>query len=185
MSWNGSVRAAVVSDAYSIALIHVDSWKTTYAGLLPDAYLSSLNVESRERFWTEALTTPTVRSLTFLVCDSKQNVLGFVSGGEERTRELGYDGELYAIYLPLEQQRQGLGTRLVRRLVTELIALGFRSMLVWVLDENPSRKFYEVLGGKRIKEQTIERGGEAFVETAYGWDDLHRLERYLSGEHGS
>jgi hypothetical protein len=45
-------------------------------------------------------------------------------------------------------------------------------MAVWVLARNPSRRFYEVLGGKRITEQEIVRGGESYVEIAYGWSDL-------------
>jgi hypothetical protein len=48
-------------------------------------------------------------------------------------------------------------------------------MAVWVLARNPSRKFYESLGGQLIGEQEIERGGESFTEVAYGWRDLSLL----------
>ncbi len=48
-------------------------------------------------------------------------------------------------------------------------------MLVWVLAENPSRRFYEVLGGKQLCEQEITIGGVTLVEVAYGWKNLHRL----------
>ncbi len=57
----------------------------------------------------------------------------------------------------------------------EIRSLGFASMAVWVLALNPSRKFYEALGGKILAEQEIERGGESFVEIAYGWSDLSRF----------
>ena len=45
-------------------------------------------------------------------------------------------------------------------------------MAVWVLGRNPSRKFYEALGGRLLIEKRIERGGEWYEEVAYGWDDL-------------
>jgi GNAT superfamily N-acetyltransferase len=81
----------------------------------------------------------------------------------------GLRGELYAIYLLQNAQRRGLGTLLVR----ELRARGFGSMAVWVLAANPFRKFYEALGGKVVDEQQIERGGQSFTESAYGWQDLN------------
>jgi len=48
-------------------------------------------------------------------------------------------------------------------------------MAVWVFARNPARKFYKALGGKVIAEQEIERGGESFVEIAYGWSDLSKF----------
>ena len=46
-------------------------------------------------------------------------------------------------------------------------------MAVWVLDLNPSKRFYESLGGKLIGQQPIERGGQTFIEVAYGWRSLN------------
>ena len=51
----------------------------------------------------------------------------------------------------------------------------FASMAVWVLARNPSKEFYETLGGEIIAEQNIERDGEWFVEIAYGWSDLSKF----------
>lgn len=79
------------------------------------------------------------------------------------------------IYLIEAAQRRGWGTALVRRLARELQAQGFSSMAVWVLALNPYRKFYEALGATVIGEKTIERGGQAFAEVAYGWHDLKGL----------
>ena len=99
--------------------------------------------------------------------------MAFVSGGKERTGQLGCDGEIYAIYLRQEVQRQGLGSLLVRQFVHELDARGFGSMAVWVLALNPSRRFYERLGAKVIGQQQIEQEGQPFIEVAYGWQSLN------------
>jgi GNAT superfamily N-acetyltransferase len=127
-----------------------------------------LSIQGREQFWAEELGKPQGGSVTFVALDDAGEVVGFVSGGVERTGELGCDGELYAIYLIERMQRRGLGTLMVKRLARELRARGFASMAVWVLAQNPFRKFYEALGGKYIREQIIERSGQEFVEVAYG-----------------
>jgi len=41
----------------------------------------------------------------------------------------------------------------------------------------PCRKFYECLDGKSIGQRQIERGGQQFLEVAYGWRDLNALLR--------
>jgi GNAT superfamily N-acetyltransferase len=86
---------------------------------------------------------------------------------------LGCDGELYAIYLRQQAQRKGLGTLLVREFAHELDAPGFGSIAVWVLELNPSKRFYECLGAKVVEQQQIGRGGQAFIEFAYGWQSLN------------
>jgi len=131
--------------------------------------LNDLSIEKRERFWAEELSKPQGGSVTLVAVDDAGEVVGFVSGGAERTGELGSDGELYAIYLLERVQRRGLGALMMKRLAREFILRGFGSMAVWVLAENPFRKFYEALGGKFIRERLVERGGQEFAEVAYGW----------------
>lgn len=173
MSWRGNnVRPGRVDDARAIAEVHVASWRTTYKGIFSDALLDSLSVDKREQSWRAMLAVPEANSVTLVACDVDGGIVGFISGGAERTGRLGCEGELYAIYLLQPAQRQGLGTLLVQHLVRELRARGFGSMAVWVLAANPFRKFYEALGGKVVAEQQIDCGGQSFTEIAYGWQDL-------------
>ena len=44
-------RQAILDDAMAIAEIYVDSWRDTYAGLLPDDVLLRLNAANREVRW--------------------------------------------------------------------------------------------------------------------------------------
>jgi GNAT superfamily N-acetyltransferase len=169
-----SIRPASIDDAHAIAEVHVESWQSSYRGIFPDALLDGLRVEQREPFWRDSLATQEPPAAIIMVgCDADGRVVGFISGGKERTGQLGCDGELYAIYLRQEAQRKGLGALLVRQLVHELVARGFGSMAVWVLELNPARRFYESLGGKLIGQQQIERGGQTFIEVAYGWPSLN------------
>lgn len=54
---------------------------------------------------------------------------------------------------------------------------GFRSMVVWVLSENPARQFHERFGRSEAGHRKIEIGGLELDETAYGWADLSRFAR--------
>ena len=175
-SANVSIRPAVVEDAPAIARVHVESWRTTYRGIFPAHLLEQLSTSDRTRAWTDILIAPPGRFVVLVVCDGSGQVVGFACGGAERTGGLGCDGELHAMYLLESAQRQGIGTLLIRHFVRELRASGFQSVAIWVLARNPARKFYEALGGKYLAEQQIERGGESYLEVAYGWDDLSAFE---------
>ena len=45
-------------------------------------------------------------------------------------------------------------------------------MLAWVLARNPSRRFYEAVGGELLGSQEIEISGVILEEVAYGWPDV-------------
>lgn len=166
------IRAAVVGDARGIARVHVESWRTTYRGIFPQGVLDGLSIEDRAELWKKMLAGGAGGLVTLVACDGEGEVVGFASGGAERTGQLGCDGELHAIYLLEGWQGRGLGRALVRRFAAELCARGFGSMAVWVLARNPAVRFYEALGGKVIGEQRIERAGEWYTEIAYGWREL-------------
>ncbi len=48
-------------------------------------------------------------------------------------------------------------------------------MIAWVLADNPSRRFYEKLGGDRVQTRDIIVGGKQFKEYGYGWKNLDSL----------
>lgn len=171
------IRAARPGDAGGIARVHVQSWRTTYRGLVPDEYLSKLSVEARERFWTRLLEHPTADQVVLVAEDQSGAIAGFVSGGPQRDEALSYRGELYAIYLLEEAQGQGIGRRLMQGFARELHAAGYRDLVLWVLSTNPSRRFYEHMGGQFVATKAVEFGGAPLEEAAYGWPDIEVLLR--------
>ncbi|MDA8346330.1 MAG: GNAT family N-acetyltransferase [Thermaerobacter sp.] len=175
------VRRGLLRDARGIAEVLVDTWRTTYQGIVPQPYLDSLSYDSSEQRWlgilaNEGRPSQGERKLVH-VAESNGRVVGFVVGGAERRRSETslFDGELYAIYILVDHQGRGLGRRLVRALGADLQEIGLKSMLVWVLAENPSRYFYEALGGQLVDHKTTEIGGVALDELGYGWADLTSL----------
>lgn len=169
------VRRAELADAAAIAQVHVASWRSTYHGIVPAPYLAALAYDERAERWRGMLAHPAPRTCCFVAVDAGGEVSGFATGGPRRTGDARYAGELYAIYLLAERQRAGTGRALVRAVAADLLSQGLPSMLVWVLAQNPSRGFYEALGGQPAGQTEIEIGGARLTEVAYGWLDLTPL----------
>jgi GNAT superfamily N-acetyltransferase len=169
------IRSADISDANAIAKVHVDSWRSTYAGILPDRYLASLSYVKRAQFWARILSKPNAREFIYVVEDIAGEVIGFASAGPERSGSTTYRGELYAIYLLERFQRQGIGRSLIVEVAKKLLEQDISSMLVLVLAENPSQVFYETLGGELLFVKQIWFANKQVVEVAYGWPHLHKL----------
>jgi GNAT superfamily N-acetyltransferase len=155
--------------------VHVDSWRTTYKGIVPDEVLVNLSYERREHDWRRGLSDPARKNFDFVAESEQGQIVGFVTGGPLRGDDVTYQSELHAIYMLKEFQRQGLGRRLMLALVERLVQAGLTSMLLWVLAANPSRRFYEAMGGRPVKMQLIEIGGVMLDEIAYGWSDIRTL----------
>ena len=164
------IRLATVEDADAIARTHVASWRATYPGIVPQVYLDSLSVEERAERWRSALIAST--GMKIYVAECSEMICGFASGGPARAEITGFSGELYAIYLNPEAQRSGIGARLFWSVAEDLVSSGHRGMYVWVLKDNPSRGFYERMGGSPLTTAEIEIGGKMLTEISYGWQDL-------------
>lgn len=168
-----TIRKARLNDASGIARVQVDSWRSTYRGIVPDHYLDGMSYQQREEMWRGMLKLAGVRPV--YVAEEREGIVGFAAGGRERTNHPEYQGELYAIYLLKSHQRQGIGGQLVHSIATELQGAHVHSMLIWVLADNPSRRFYEALGGVPVQQQPIDIGGTTLTEIAYGWRNLGLL----------
>jgi GNAT superfamily N-acetyltransferase len=166
------IRKATLDDADSIARVHVESWRTTYAGIVPRAYLDSLSIDTRTQTWRMHLAAP---DPLIFAAESASQIIGFACGGKQRDPSLAFDGELYAIYLLHTWQRQGIGRALTHAIARELHVRSFRSMIVWVLERNPAVSFYQALGGSPAGEKPIDIGGARLTEVAFGWPSLRTL----------
>lgn len=169
------IREATAADAPGIARVHVESWRTTYRGIVPEDVLANLSVEQREQHWAERLGNADRPECVYVAADTAGAVVGFASGGPEREGDAVYTGELYAIYLLAEQQGKGIGRRLAREVAERLVVAGHEAMLVWVLAANPACRFYAALGGVPVREKQIAIGDRSLTEVAYGWTDIRAM----------
>ncbi len=178
-----AIRRARPSDAEAIAAVHVATWRSAYPGILPDTYLAGLSLDRQTLLWRRTLTAPPPGHATFVAVASGSDspelqapaVVGFASGGRVRDGTRRNAGEIETLYVADDWRDRGVGRRLMRALAAHLNVIGCRSVVLWVLKENPSRWFYCRLGGRAVAEQTITVGGRAVVQTAYVWEPIGAL----------
>ena len=78
-----------------------------------------------------------------------------------RTNDL-FEREIYSIYILKKFQHKGIGRLLVDVMINKYIKNSISSVILWTLQDNPSRLFYEKLGGKIVDKRLIDRGGKNF-----------------------
>lgn len=169
------IRLASAADAPAIAQVRVDAWRTTYRGMIPDAYLDAMKVEDSATLWEKVLTAAPNTTSTF-VAEIDGVVAGFASGIQKPEAKLGFDCELTGIYLVRDAQRAGIGRRLVGAVAAAQRSHGATAMIAWVIAGNKgARAFYEALGGELVLEQPFNWDGMDLVEAGYGFRDLPAL----------
>ncbi|MGE5589643.1 MAG: N-acetyltransferase family protein [Bacillota bacterium] len=169
-----TVREVTEADLPGLARVLVDTWRATYRGIVPDSYLDAMSYEAHVQRGQQRLKEGGPGRSTW-VAEVDGEIVGMASGGPERRHRADYPAELYAIYILPSHQGLGLGRRLVAGVAGRLRDAGFTSLLVWVLADNPSRRFYEALGGRLLEQGEIEIGGARLKEVAYVWQTWQEL----------
>ena len=165
------IREARLADTPLIAQVHVDTWRSAYRGIVPDVKLENLSYDRAEDVARQLIAGAQSKSF-ILVAETTYEIVAFASGGPVRESEAPETGEVYAIYVLDRHQRKGVGRLLVKAAVRHLLAQGMRALLVWVLQDNPARAFYERLGGQLLGSKMVSIAGRDLEEVSYGWNDM-------------
>ena len=165
-----SFREATIADCVAVARVHVQSWRESFAGIVPHTFLDKMSVEKRAKAFEKGFSAPIYRMYAAEV--PQRGIVGFADFGEAREDMDGYEGELYAIYLLPEFQRKGIGERLFNLGVGFLKGGGKDSMYLLALAVSPYRSFYEKMGGQIVGRKQVEIEGRLYDELVYGWADL-------------
>ncbi|MGQ0741178.1 MAG: GNAT family N-acetyltransferase [Alphaproteobacteria bacterium] len=170
-----AIREARPGDAAAVARIYVESWRDTYPGILPARALLSMDAERQAVRWRRTIAMPG-REAVLVAEMGKDTVVGMTSFGRARDPGLGYDGEIYTLYVHPLATGNGIGRALLRAGFEELAERGFKSCVIWAHAQNPARFFYEAMGGKLIAERVTSMMGASVPEAAFGWKSLARVE---------
>lgn len=137
------LRPAEPDDAMAVARVHVRSWQVAYKTLLPDDYLNQLRPEDRAQKYDFTSRDP-LKPRTIVAAEDG-SIHGFVTTAPSREPDLPDHGELYALYVDPEKWARGIGVALVSTARAELVRLGFRHALLWVLEgNNRAERFYRI-----------------------------------------
>ena len=175
-----AIRRARPADAPGIGAVHVSSWRSTYAGVLPDEYLANLSVARQTAYYERAIRIGLGVHVAVLSPVDAQpaapgaRVVGFSTARRNRGGAVG-EGEVETLYVLDDWKDNGLGRMLLRASAQHLAAMGCKSAFAWVLRDNPSSFFYQRLGGKRVAMSTTRVGGSDIPQTAFAWDPIERL----------
>ncbi|HKM63215.1 MAG TPA: GNAT family N-acetyltransferase [Acidisphaera sp.] len=182
-----SIRRARPTDAVAIGAVHVAAWRSAYPGILPDSYLARLSVARQAAYYDAAIRGGTgVHVATASGLDvpagSGPRIVGYTTSGRTRLssavtiagRRLG-EGEIETLYVLDDWRERGVGRRLIRAAAAHLAEAGCRSAFLWVLRDNPSRWFYERLGGRAIAETVTQVAGHPVPQLAFVWDPIEKL----------
>lgn len=163
-----NIRMAQLNDAPALARVIVDTGRTAHKGQVPDEVLLQASIEEAyaesERNWTRTLCRiaedANPRECIYVVEDEEGMVVGFAMGGPSRQDMPEQTGEVYALYVCPEHQRQGFGQRLVQTVSAHLARKGMTTLEIASLAVNaPARRFYERLGGRVIRESMFDQDG--------------------------
>lgn len=128
-----------------MAYIHVNSWKSAYKSIIPDEILNNLDIDKRKAYFDKVIKSKTEDN----VIAFEDNVAtGFMTFGSCRDDDKNNSfGEIRGIYLLPEFWHQGIGTKLIKWGINEIIDIGYKNISLWVLEENiQAREFYKKHG---------------------------------------
>ncbi|MBO4815926.1 MAG: GNAT family N-acetyltransferase [Clostridia bacterium] len=131
-------------DAEEIAKLVIDSWQTTYKGLIDENYLNNMNVEEAKNRWEKEIEG----NKKILIYKENDKIVGVIKYGESESEK--ENGEIYVLYVKPEEKRKGIGTKLVKTAKQELLKNNYKNMIVWCLDGNEiGENFYLKSGGDK------------------------------------
>ncbi len=168
------IRKAELADAFSIAKVSVNCWKSTYKGIIAEEYLENLSYEQREQAMKSTIISLSMnKKFIFVAEDDTDGIVGFVSFGENREDDKNYKGEIYAIYILKEYQNKGIGKLLFKNAVDKLKENSLFPVIIWVLAENiQACRFYVFMGGTKIKEKYISIDHKNYNGVAYSFKEV-------------
>ena len=174
------IRPAYPQDAAAIARIQVDGYRSAYSGILPQDYLDQFSYDDQESDWIQLLTSGT-QDVVLVAATGDPPLAGYALGRPQASFGAPYDSELVSLHIRRALHRRGIGHMLVSAMAASLASRGCSAMMLWVLEANPARAFYEHLGA------TLLEGHKLFVgarEVPYGWPDIQMIASPAPGGDG-
>lgn len=166
------IRPAKAGDENQITSVHIKAWQQSYAGIISQDYLKQLSSEyiQRVEMWKHIIANT---ERWAWVAENNGEIVGFVLFGPPRDKDRDGFIELGAIYLLESHKKRKTGFSLLSAGFNKMRDLGYKKAYCWVLENNPTIKFYERTGAKfssQVKQDDI--GGKNFNELAYEWNNI-------------
>ncbi|WP_323792075.1 GNAT family N-acetyltransferase, partial [Nocardioides sp.] len=136
-----SVRIAWADDAPAVAAVQLGSWRSQYAGLLPDGVLPDDPAELAST-WRAALARPKDARNRVLVALERNRVAGFavITPSPDPDCDPVADAELAELVVAPAELGKGHGSRLLQAVVDTMVADRFTRATTWTLGTDDARR---------------------------------------------
>jgi GNAT superfamily N-acetyltransferase len=164
------ILPAVAEDAPAIAVLHAESWRTAYRGMVPDDFLDGPIDEERLEFWARRMVELDPDQSRVIKAVSGSHLAGFACIILDVDPVWG--ALLDNLHVKPGVKGRGIGGQLFDNAHEwARAARPDRPMHLWVLEQNlPARRFYDRRGGRVEDTKTIEVvPGVSVAEVRYVW----------------
>ena len=173
MTGSVTLTPATSADAAAIALLHAQSWRIAYRGLLADEYLDEHVLGDRTSFWSTRFNAPKPERRRVLKALRESTLLGFVCVLLDE--EPAWGARLDNLHVSPALKGTGIGHALfqaAREWTAQMMPDA--SMHLWCVERNlVARRFYDRQGGTVV--ETAVRPiaqGLCLPELRYLWPPL-------------
>ena len=162
-----NIIKAEISDSMEIAKLIKDGWNAAYNGIISDEYLKNMNIEDLSENWKNKIQT----NNNVYIYKEEKKILGVIIFGESEDKSINDTGEIFVLYVKVEEKRKGIGTQLLNFAKNQLIKEGYTKMIIWCLMGNKEgSNFYKKCGGIKLKERDYILGGIEIREKGFLYD---------------
>ncbi|WP_405061463.1 GNAT family N-acetyltransferase [Kribbella sp. NBC_01505] len=147
------MRVAEPGDLLGAAEARVASWRTAFAGLVPQDFLDAMDAQAIAASWAKSIAAGRSR-IHVAVVDGQ--VIGYAGVGPERDPQAPANtGELYALFVHPDHWGTGAGRALTDAALADLRRTGCVAVWLWVLEGNTrGRRFYARYGFTETADRT-------------------------------
>lgn len=161
-----TIRSGQIADIAAIGEIVAAQWQHIFRDLLPQDVLSTITPQAQKARHERIFAGDSVR---YLVALKAGQVVGFASWGPGRARDARLPYELYALYLRPEFVRQGIGSLLMKAVMSDIASAKGSGLYLTALEMNPNTAFYTRLGGIRTGAPDIRLAGASYRQVGFIW----------------
>ena len=171
------IKELTLEDIPDYVKVNTLAWQESYKGLIADSILDEVlnNVEDSIQKQIIKFYNYKNNNLKKFVFKVNNEAVGMTGIGKSTYEKYEDIGELYSLYLLNKVKKKEYGKMLFYHDVKELIGLGFNSMVIGCLVNNPANNFYKHMGGKLIEVVTKKIKGYNMKENIYYYENLKEL----------
>lgn len=171
------IKELTLEDIPDYVKVDTLAWQESYKGIIADSILDEVvnNVENSIQKQINKFDNDKKNNIKKFVLKVNNEAVGMTGIGKSTYEKYEDIGELYSLYLLNKVKKKGYGKMLFYHDVKELISLGFNSMVIGCLVNNPANDFYKHMGGKLIDVITKNIKGFDMIENIYYYTNINNL----------